>query len=266
MALTKEDLLLTEIKTIVEDWGGRVDGAGWCMDRIKETLERGAEKTEIRPIPISLPQPPVHYNVGRCLVVPVNEPHTVVDGDATLEDVTPDPFAEEDTEDWNIHRNPSPCIPEPIQVQLSGDPILHSRASSSVLQPWINYLPYRQQTVVFCALRGCDGMSKNDPSKFIVRHLRAVVLKDANPRNAFISHRPIPLHEAIRLVAGDIDMYPVHFITHLMHAAEILGFKHPDEAVAEEWNAGYENLCKALHVMSEGPKDLEDRLGATEVG
>jgi hypothetical protein len=136
---------------------------------------------------------------------------------------------------------------------------------SVVLQEWVWSLPWRQQSVLLCSLRGCDGLTKNDPSKFIVRNIRAVVLKDADPRNAFISRRT-PLHEAVRLVAEDVDKYHVHFLMHMMHAAEIIGFKHPDGDVAQTWLDAYERLCAALHVNSEGALDLEERLGATEIG
>lgn len=44
---------------------------------------------------------------------------------------------------------------------------------TSVVQDWVSEkLTWKQQTVLFCALRGCDTAEKNDPAKAIIRNLR----------------------------------------------------------------------------------------------
>lgn len=132
---------------------------------------------------------------------------------------------------------------------------------SSVLLPWVEVLPWRMQTVLLLALRGCDGRPKNDISKVLVRFLRSQVLKNADPSNSF--HGAGWPTEAPALYLADLDAYPVHFVSHLMHAYEILGVFHPDETTAHYADQFYLDTCRALHVNPETPEQLRVRLGHT---
>lgn len=50
-----------------------------------------------------------------------------------------------------------------------------------VIKPWVCSLSWKEQTVLLSALRGCDGVGKNDISKKIIRRVRNTVLHNAGP-------------------------------------------------------------------------------------
>jgi hypothetical protein len=60
------------------------------------------------------------------------------------------------------------------------------------------------------------------------------------------------------------DHYPHHYVMHLVHCIEIVGYKHPVERTRELWLGFYLALCRALHVNPETEQQLDDRLNADE--
>jgi hypothetical protein len=54
--------------------------------------------------------------------------------------------------------------------------------------------------------------------------------------------------------------YNSHFVLHLIHAAEIIGYKHPDENIKKIWQEFYLNMCKAMHLNPETKKQMDNRL------
>lgn len=135
-----------------------------------------------------------------------------------------------------------------------------------VIQDWVLHLPFRMQSVLLCALRGPDGMPRECVGKQLTRHIRRVVLNDADPTNSFIKGLRLSLAETVTAVTQDIDQYNVHFIMHATHACEIIGYKHPEEPVGAAWRVMYVRLVESFHMKPESLKDLEKRLGFTEIG
>ena len=132
----------------------------------------------------------------------------------------------------------------------------------SVVQEWISErCSLKQQTVLLSALRGCDGVSKEDSSKQIVRSLRAVLLYSANATDAERSFMiPKEFDEAYANFIACLDHYPVHWLFHFSHAAEIVGFKHPNHGTADVWHSIYMDICSALHLGMESEEDCDLRL------
>lgn len=123
-------------------------------------------------------------------------------------------------------------------------------------------LPFRMQSVLMSGMRGCDTARKDDNSKFITRSLRPVLCNNADTTNTFMGGT-IPPSKNIEQFLWDMDSYPTHFIAHLMHAAEIVGFKHPDPDLRKWWLGFYHNVVKGLHVNPETEEQLDIRLGFT---
>ena len=48
-----------------------------------------------------------------------------------------------------------------------------------------------------------------------------------------------------------IDHYPVHWILHFVHAAEIVGYFHPDKFIRRRWNSFYLAMADAFHMRAE---------------
>lgn len=127
----------------------------------------------------------------------------------------------------------------------------------TVVQSWLSErCTWKQQTVVLTAMRGCDGAPKDDRSKDLLHNFRATVLNDADPSTGFMQQREYDIDD----FCNNLDHYPVHFILHLTHAIEIIGYNHPDPITAEKWNMIYVAISHAMHYQPEPKEDNELRL------
>jgi hypothetical protein len=115
-------------------------------------------------------------------------------------------------------------------------------------------------------VRGCDNLPKDDPSKALVRCLRATVLVsfDKKPASFIENVDDDELNRRMVAVLKSHDHYPVHYLLHLLHGAEIVGYKHPDREIANLWDWFYTNLCRCFHVNPESHEQMDNRLGACE--
>lgn len=147
-----------------------------------------------------------------------------------------------------------------------------------VMQPWTFELTMMQQSVLLTAVRGPDGIHKNHIAKVILRWYRRCILRRAL-NNGDIATTPeqlgggsftgpMPSAMTIDEVADDyirtLDEIPHHFQLHLLHAAEILGYKHPDQGIRNWWFAFYVKLCSDMHLMPEAEEQMDYRLGDNE--
>ena len=135
----------------------------------------------------------------------------------------------------------------------------------SVLKEWVTHLGLRHQGVLMACVRGCDNVPKEDPAKALTRCLRGVLLNSFAPRpSSFIEHvDDVELRDRMVSVLKNHDHFPVHFIMHLMHGAEIIGYKWPDPA-AVFWRWFYEKLAQCFHLNVETETQLDARLGVCE--
>ena len=143
----------------------------------------------------------------------------------------------------------------------------------NVTQQWIESLTLMQQTVLLTALRGPDTLPKFHVSKFLLRWFRRCVVVSAFDRCALTDPRdprggsftgPIgesSLDEIASKYLRAIDEIPIHFHMHLVHAAEILGYKHPDPPIREWWYRFYAAAVRDLHLHVETVEELDRRLG-----
>jgi hypothetical protein len=140
----------------------------------------------------------------------------------------------------------------------------------SVLQDWVVNLPgLRHQGVLLTVVRGCDTAPKEDASKALTRCLRDAFLNafvgDAAKAKTFIER--VDGAELSRRQAEflwSLDQYPLHYVTHVIHAAEIVGYFHPDDDLRLMWNIFYVKACRKLHLYPESMNQLNDRLLAEE--
>jgi len=120
----------------------------------------------------------------------------------------------------------------------------------SVVQEWIaEYCSFKEQTVLLTALRGCDGIPKEDVSKQMVRVMRGVLLKDADASTDFMRSAPHP--DDLRQFLTNLDHYPVHWLMHFAHAAQVIAYRHPNPAINGNWLMVYRNIVHALHMEPE---------------
>jgi hypothetical protein len=145
----------------------------------------------------------------------------------------------------------------------------------SVLQDWVMELPLRQQGVLVLALRGPDGVRKEDAAKPIVRTLRALMMNSGREGTAM--GRAVRWHDdpfmSTVYINSDIawsataeaffdqwDAYNVHFLQHLVHAFAIVGMHHPFEDYRARCWKLYEFAVNKLHMYPETPEQITFRL------
>lgn len=147
----------------------------------------------------------------------------------------------------------------------------------NVLQEWVSQCPLREQGTLLLALRGPDGTRKESGVKNVVRALRGCIMVcgatgqplmpgENLPDDSFMQMYRIghvdhtPWQEASIAFFRDWDEFNVHFLFHLMHAALILGVRHPQERVRIRWMAFYDRCCYKCHVTPETGEHMIDRL------
>jgi hypothetical protein len=152
----------------------------------------------------------------------------------------------------------------------------------SVLQDWVCELPYMQQSVLIAAVRGPDTIKKEHIAKRLLRWFRRCTLLSAfdgealnDPFKAGGGSFTGPLkkdgrdgNDVLTELTKDylrtIDELPHHFQLHFMHAAEILGYKHPIYWIRRFWNFFYLAIVKDAHLNPEPLEDMDRRLGDRE--
>ncbi len=144
----------------------------------------------------------------------------------------------------------------------------------SVQPEWCAALSLQQQSVLFLAGRGPDGLRKNHPCKAVHIAYRATIFlagKYGRPlawgerADTFMSLDVFADAERWTIaVAGFFDAWdelPAHYVKHLMHGVQILGYKRPDLRFRERWGALYLRFIRELHVSPESEAEMDRRLG-----
>jgi hypothetical protein len=141
-----------------------------------------------------------------------------------------------------------------------------------VTQEWIDQLSLMQQTVLLTAIRGADTLPKYHFSKYLLRWYRRCILISAfdrcvltdphDPRGGSFAG-PIKADSlddlASRYLRG-VDEIPLHFHMHFIHAAQILGYKHPTNEIRNWWHSFYIAAVRDLHLKPESEHEMDTRL------
>lgn len=143
----------------------------------------------------------------------------------------------------------------------------------SVLQDWVMELPLREQGTLLTAVRGCDLAAKYDPSGNVIdtpeRRLtgwiRWAFMNPADPREvdipgAFFQSRPPK-----NFKASAFGHYPLHWVSHVMHACEIIGYRHPDLITGKQAREIYRAFVQMLHLNPEPMDQMIRRLSEDRI-
>lgn len=141
----------------------------------------------------------------------------------------------------------------------------------SVLQDWVMELPLREQGTLLTCVRGCDLTPKyplDSPARRLVSNLRWSFLNPADEREidfepgSFFSAKLISLDQ---LKPSEFGHLPQHWISHIVHSAEVLGYRHPNPEIGEYWRAVYRKFVHAWHLTPESCEQMEKRLGEDRI-
>lgn len=145
---------------------------------------------------------------------------------------------------------------------------MKTRPIESVVYDWVGELPFQMQALLFTAMRGPDNCTKDNVAKSIVRFLRGAVLKPAANTSMMFNDNSFMWwdYENFCNLVDDFfigeghDHYPHHFIMHLIHSAEVLGYCHPNSDTAYYWLLFYREGCKSMHMTPETKQEMFGRL------
>lgn len=134
----------------------------------------------------------------------------------------------------------------------------------SMLRDWVQILPLREQGVLLAGLRGCDLTPKvplDSSERQLVSYLRYVVCHPnaehevgATP-GAYM--QPNPPGE---WTPSEFGHYPQHWYAHIMHAFQVVGYRHPRVSVRCIGQSIYHRFVHGLHLEPEGFETMVERL------
>jgi hypothetical protein len=139
------------------------------------------------------------------------------------------------------------------------------QVSESALHDWVHGLTFQMQALLMTGVRGPDNSDKYNTAKSIVRYLRGVVIKPAGGwsgknDNDFMWGEHKKFKDYTESFWRDHDKYPHHFIMHLVHCAEVIGYKHPNGVIRQCWDRFYLVACESFHMTPETKEEMEKRL------
>jgi hypothetical protein len=147
-----------------------------------------------------------------------------------------------------------------------------------VLRPWVRIQPLRYQGVLLTAIRGCDVSEKEDPAKDVNRMIRRACLNPADERETtvaggFFGFDPDKLVVNTKRLLHSLDHYPLHYVGHLTHACEVIGYlgirntnwqveaaNLPSQIMGLFFTGLYLDICYTLHLNPETPEQLHERM------
>ena|ERR1700761_6880998 len=138
-------------------------------------------------------------------------------------------------------------------------------AIESALHDWIAALPFTQQALLLSIVRGPDGCGKYNSAKPMIYYMRGVIIKpaynwDGTNNNDYMWGDYTHFMDDANNLMSDVDSYPHHFLMHLFHCAEVVGFKHPDALISQCWLRFYYDACSSLHMNPETLEQFNNRL------
>ena len=137
----------------------------------------------------------------------------------------------------------------------------------SVLRDWVMELPLREQGTLVTGIRGCDLAPKN-PLDSIERNITAwiryIVLNPADEREVGIKgafmQKELPLFKWSAL-----EHYPLHWIAHVAHCLQVIGYRHSDKNIRNIALEHYTRFCHGLHLPIETKENMINRLSEDRI-
>lgn len=141
---------------------------------------------------------------------------------------------------------------------------LQGKTFQSVLKDWVCDLPLREQGTLLTAIRGCDLTPKyplDSIERTITAFVRCAVMNPFDERE--IDREPgcfmqTDLPENWR--ASAFGHYPLHYVMHLVHALEIIGYKSPEALFSFQAINAYCKFVKSFHLNPETEIQMNERL------
>lgn len=141
---------------------------------------------------------------------------------------------------------------------------------TSWLRPWVMELNLREQGTLVTGVRGCDLAPKlplDSIERQLTSYLRWLVGVPFDEREVdstpgcFMRAMP-PSRE---WKPSELEHYPLHWYVHLMHAYEIVAYRHPEYAHSLYCRDIYFKLVHGLHLNPELMEQMTARLSEDRI-
>ena len=141
---------------------------------------------------------------------------------------------------------------------------------TSVLQEWVMDLHLREQGTLLTAVRGCDLTPKNPDTlnsteRRLHQFFRYCIMIPADDREVGINGAFFQSEPPRDWRSSEFGHYPLHWYTHLMHAFEVVGYRHPDHNIRMEAEAIYVKFVTGLHLYPEDRLEMTKRLSEDRI-
>lgn len=141
----------------------------------------------------------------------------------------------------------------------------------SVLQDWVMELPLREQGVLCTGVRGCDLAPKpqtggdSTPERELTSYLRFLFMVPADDRELGVKGAFFNTMPPQNWKPSMLGHLPLHWYSHLMHAFQVVAYRHPDQHRAGSALAIYSILVHNLHLRLESREDMIERLSEDRI-
>jgi hypothetical protein len=99
--------------------------------------------------------------------------------------------------------------------------------SNSVLQPWVEKIPWKQQSILFSSLRGPD-QDYLKAIKKVSRWMRAMSQCNADPSKPYMAVEQLPEPSDLD---KELEHCTVHFVHHFADGLAVIAYHHPEQDV-----------------------------------
>ncbi len=123
--------------------------------------------------------------------------------------------------------------------------------STTVLQPWVEKIGWKMQSILFSGLRGPDNQQCANVKK-VGRWLRSISQNNADPSKDYMKASEISAPPEAKLLDKELENLPVHFVHHFADALRIVAIFHPEESTRKyAWDVHYFIAEELFHFVPE---------------
>ncbi len=147
---------------------------------------------------------------------------------------------------------------------IAATTLLERGNAPGMLRGWVQELPLREQGVLLSGMRGCDLTPKeplDSSERQLVSYLRYVVCHPNDESEvgaapgAYMQGQP-----PTKWTPSEFGHYPQHWYAHIMHAFQVVGYRHPDPYVSAGAEEIYLRFVHSLHLEPESFETMVARL------
>jgi hypothetical protein len=122
---------------------------------------------------------------------------------------------------------------------------------STVLLPWVEALPWKQQSILFSGLRGPDA-DRLPATKALGRWLRSISQQNADPSKEYMRQAALP---SPKDVTDELEALPCHYVHHLADSLAVVAYSHPDAEVRQYAYSVHAFIAEEIfHFLPESPE------------